>query len=163
MKGLRYILPAMLLLLAGACAKECYENQNALPQAKFVINDSVPREGTMDGIMVYGLGAPNDSVLWDGGSTQSLYLPFRVDSDTTVYIFEKPATEGEEGSVTLRDTVTFTYSRAPSFVSAECGVSFIFHMNRIENTGALIDSVTCPKWKITNENVDNLIIYLRDE
>lgn len=160
MRGLHSILTAAAAIAATAvlagCGGECYENQNALPQATFVINDSAPHTGSMDSLTVYGIGAPNDSVLWDGGSTEQLFIPFRVDSDTTAYVFESSPSH-------IRDTVTFIYDRAPVFVSADCGVSFKFVMKSISNTGQLIDSVTCPNGEITNQNIANLVIYLRHE
>ncbi len=157
MRGLRNILPVIAaLLLLWSCGGECYENQNALPQATFVVNGSQPAKGALNSVKVYGLDAPNDSILWEGGQTEQLFLPFRVDSDTTIYIFEQLDTES-------RDTVTFLYQRAPQFVSAECGVSFRFIIKSITNTGLLIDSVTCPNGEITNENIANLIIYLKNE
>lgn len=155
---MRYILALPALLVLGACGSECYENQNSLPLAKFrYVQDSVPVDCGMDSLKVYGLGTPNDSVLWDGGQTQQLYLPFRVDQDTTIYVFEH--TRVSEA----RDTATFVYERAPQFVSAECGVSLVYRMKSITTTGPFIDSITCPNGEITNKNVSNLVIYLHHE
>lgn len=157
MKGLRGILalPAVLLVMAG-CGSECYENQNALPLAKFrYVEDSVSVECSMDSLLVYGLGAPGDSLLWDGGTVAQLYLPFRVDSDTTQYVFEHMR-------LPIRDTVTFRYERAPRLVSAECGVSYVYKMLSVGSTGPFIDSVVCPAGEITNKNIDNLVIYLHN-
>lgn len=148
-----------IIVAMGSCSSECYDNQNALPLAKF--SNALGGELQLDSVEVFGIGAPGDSILWEGGATNSLYLPFRVDSDTTAYVFRTlPA---DSLSVTVSDTVTFIYDRAPRFVSAECGVSYVYKIRDIKCTGELIDSVVCPGGEITNANVDNLIIYLRDE
>lgn len=144
-----------MLVLAG-CASECYENQNALPLAKFsCVEDSVAKSCSMDSLRVYGLGAPNDSVLLDGGNVSELYLPFRVDGDTTRYVFE-------HARLPIRDTVTFSYERSPRLVSAECGVSYVYKIRSITSTGPFIDSVVCADGEITNQNKSNLVIYLHN-
>jgi len=153
MRQLRYITLLLPFCMLAACNSECYENQNALPLATFVANDSVQVKVAITGVSVYGIGAPNDSLLWDGSNTSELYLPFRVDQDSTSYVFEHI----ESG---IRDTVTFRYDRAPVLVSEECGVSFVYEMRSISNTHAFIDSVVCPEGRITNKNASNLIIYL---
>lgn len=149
------VIPA-LLALAG-CASECYENQNALPLAKFsYVEDSVAKPCDMDSLRVYGLGAPNDSVLHDGGRVSELYLPFRVDGDTTRYVFEHARLSS------IRDTVTFRYERSPRLVSAECGVSYVYRIQGITSTGPFVDSVVCADGEITNQNKSNLVIYLHN-
>lgn len=157
MKGLRK-LPLLsgivAALIAAGCSGECYENKNALPLASFRTSDTT--EVRMDSLRVLGAGAPGDSTLWEGTTpVEELYLPFRVDSDTTAYVFEHLRTA-------LRDTVTFIYSRDPVLASYECGVSYVYQMKSITTDGILIDSVTCPGGRITNKNSVNLIIYLKD-
>lgn len=157
----RFSIPAFGVLLLGiiiaACSNECYDNRNALPNAKFVIiEEGNEQEVRLDSVIVYGIGAPGDSILWEGASMTSLYLPFRIDSDTTKYVFNPARTA-------VYDTVTFIYSRIPRFVSAECGVSYIFKMKDIVNSGVLIDSVVCPLGEITNIASENIIFYMRNE
>lgn len=151
-KTLPKILAAVLIVLLGAsCSDDCSENQNALPLAGFY--SSTGEEVSVDSLRVVGLGAPGDSVLYSGsGAITQLYLPFRVTSDTTTYLF---------GSLprTKLDTVTFIYSRTPVFVSEECGVSYRFDIREIRCHGLMIDSVTCPLGYIDNVNAQNLRIY----
>lgn len=160
---MRKLLPtisiAILLTIIAACSSECLENKNALPLALFVVandSNSTVQQVSVDSIRVTGIGAPGDSVLWDGGSMQTLYIPFRTDSDTTQYRF----TEMRSG---VSDIVTFIYTRSPRFVSNECGVSFVYDIRSITSQGVLIDSVTCELGEITNKNIENLKIYLRHE
>lgn len=152
------LFPIVLVLVAG-CDESCNDNRNALPLAGFYTVDSLGRaeNAQVDSLEVYGLGAPGDSVLSAASERKSeLYLPFRIDSDRTVYVF---ALKGR--GTTVRDTVTFDYTPVARFASAECGVSYVFHIHEISCGGALLDSVTCPDGFIDNANVENLKIYFR--
>lgn len=151
-------MAAAVLLMAGVsgCDTECYDNQNALPLAKFMTSSAAPEAIALDSIEVYGLGCKGDSVLWNGDRMETLYLPFRVDSDTTSYVFHIMRTP-------YTDTLTFCYTRSPRLVSEACGVSYIYDIKDIYNTGLFIDSVVCPGGRITNEAVENVIIYFRNE
>lgn len=144
----------LLALLVASCSDTCSENKNALPLAGFY-----PSGGTekisLDSLGVTGVGIPGDSALSEGGTRiDRLYLPFRIDSDTTRYVFRDAHLYGG-----ARDTVTFIYSRTPRFVNVECGVSYIFGIRSITSQGVLIDSVTCPTGFIDNSNLENLKIY----
>lgn len=111
---------------------------------------------SVDSLTVRGINAPNDSI-WsmpDERKTQ-LYLPFKIDSDTTEYLFSI-----NMSGMSMSSTVKFIYSRTPRFTDASCGVSYIFDIKKIECSGSLIDSVTCPTGFIDNRNIENLRIYL---
>lgn len=158
MRYLQVFIAIVLFILTG-CSSECYENKNALPLASFVVFDSNTNQAqpvSVDSMQVVGIGVPGDSILWDGGTMSSLFIPFRTDSDTTQYRF----TELRSGAT---DIATFIYSRSPRFVSAECGVSFVYTIQSISTLGVFIDSITCPAGEITNKNIENLKIYLHHE
>lgn len=155
MTRMHHILWLVPLAMLMSCAGECYDNRNALPLATFVGPEG--GESELRGTEVYGLDSPHDSVLWPGVTpAQELYLPFRVDADMTTYVFRDTVSG-------LRDTVRFDYTRTPVLTSYECGVSYIYDIKRISNTGALFDSVTCPSGRITNSVLSNLIIYQRND
>ena len=161
---MRALFHIFLVLVAagvlGACSDTCTENKNALPLAGFyVISDGTEQKVSIDSLEVRGIGAPGDSVLSRAGSSMSqIYLPFRIDSDTTEYVFIR-----RYGTFVSESKVTFVYSRTPRFVSVECGVSYMFDMRKIECSGNLIDSVTCPQGFIDNTAIENLKIYLAQE
>lgn len=154
------LLPAMaaaswLAVAAVSCSDACNENKNALPLAGFYAPDNSTDKIVVDSLDIYGIGAPGDSLLSSASQSKSdVYLPFRIDSDTTRYAFVSVS-----GGTRVSDTVTFVYTRVPRFVNVECGVSYIFDMRDITCTGALIDSVTCPGGYIDNTNSENLRIY----
>ncbi len=155
MRKTRYslaLIPA--LLMAASCSDTCTENKNALPFAGFYRIGS-SEQVSVDSLLITGIGAPGDSVLSpESASKSSVYLPFKIDSDTTRYIF----TDARRSRM-VDDTVTFVYSRTPRFANVECGVSYIFDIRDILFTGTLIDSVSCPSGFIDNTNQENLKIY----
>ncbi|MDE6338269.1 MAG: hypothetical protein K2K97_00595 [Muribaculaceae bacterium] len=148
--------------LTGCSTDECMQNRNALPLAGFYSDAQDHAKINIDSVQVCGVGAPGDSVLFNGLSRISqLYLPFRLDSDTTRYLFRY--LHKELAAYDLKDTVTFIYDRTPRFVSSACGVSYVFTIKEIRNTGMLIDSVACPAGEITNMATENLEIFFRVE
>ncbi|MDE6422805.1 MAG: hypothetical protein K2K95_05235 [Muribaculaceae bacterium] len=156
------ILPfAIVLILAVvvACSNdECYDNKNSLPLAGFYSADSVPKSISIDSISIYGIGAPGDSVLQDSVRNLSqTYLPFRIDQEETAYVIQYLS--GLPGALGIRDTIIFDYEIVPYFVSNACGAIYEYRMREIRCTHFLIDSVTCPKGVIDNQNIENLKIY----
>lgn len=140
-----------------SCSDTCSENRNALPLAGFYASGGSSEKISIDSVEVIGVGVAGDSVLSPAtGYKNELYMPFKVDSDTTAYAF----IDIRAGS-TLRDTVTFIYSRTPRFVNVECGVSYIFELKSISTSGRMIDSVICPEGYIDNVNTENLRIYFK--
>lgn len=162
------ILPAAVAVaflgaLAGCSSDECVENKSALPLAGFYGYAGGKVESIrVDSLEIFGVGAPGDSVLADGKSaTGSLFLPFRIDSDRTSFVFRYLQTK--LAAMELADTVTFVYTAMPRFVNAACGVSYVYDIKSIENTGILIDSVTCPGMQITNADCENIRIYFHTD
>lgn len=153
-------LTAILVIVAGSCSTdECYDNRNALPYAGFYgIMDGKMTTISVDSMRVYGIGAPGDSILSEGDhSIGNLYLPFRIDSDTTSYVFK--LVNKALVSYDVCDTVTFIYTREARFVSSACGASYIYTIKDIRNTGLLIDSITVTDGRITNADSENIQIY----
>lgn len=153
------LISALLITVISCSTDECYDNRNALPYAGFYgILDGKMTSISVDSMRVYGIGAPGDSILSEGNrSTANLYLPFRIDSDTTSYVFKLVNKALEPYDVC--DTVTFIYTREARFVSSACGASYIYTIRDIRNTGLLIDSITVTDGRITNADSENIQIY----
>ncbi|MGM9816289.1 MAG: DUF6452 family protein [Lepagella sp.] len=153
------VLTAVVLLLLvgmGGCGDACSENKNALPLAGFYSKESPGSEISVDSLEIKGVDVKGDSILSSADKTISeVYLPFRIDSDTTRYALRR------YGPYAGIDTLTFIYNRRPQLASIECGVSYIFEMIDIQYGGELIDSVSCPKGYIDNTNIRNLQIFLK--
>lgn len=156
MRLLHVLISVGIMTVAlASCTDTCPENKNSIPLAGFYASGKSVEKISIDSLEVTGAGAPDKSVLSSADAVKDrLFLPFRIDSDSTEYVF----IDRHRGS-SLRDTVTFIYSRTPRFVSVECGVSYLFDILDIQCQGVLIDSVTCPQGFIDNTNAENLRIY----
>lgn len=151
---------AGLMLVAACSTEECLQNSNALPLAGFYDSSQPDRKVSIDSLEVYGIDAPGDSVLFAGKTAiNELYLPFRLNSDTTGYVFRY--LHKDFAATNLTDTITFIYTRRPRFVSSACGVSYVFDIDSIYCSKNLLDSVTCPSGEVTNMAIENLNIYFR--
>lgn len=160
MKALAGVVAAIALFAAGySCnTSGCTENQSALPLAGFCSSTTGNAISVSD-MEVRGLGAPDDSVLYAAESTPraEVYLPFRSTKDNTTYLF----TYYVDSVTTVTDQVTFTYTSEPRFVSEECGAMFFYHINKVDYTTNLIDSVVVTDSLINNLNIKRILIYFR--
>lgn len=157
--------PAALLIViaatsSGCSDSECYQNRTALPLAGFYEWPDGTDRIHISGLQVKGIGVPGDSLLWDGAPCDHLYLPFRIDSDTTAYTFTYAVTDSI-GMPTriLESTVTFIYTKTPHLVSEACGVSYRFDIQDIVCRGNLIEKAEAPRGFIDNADKENLRIY----
>lgn len=147
---------AVATLIPLACSNtDCDENRNSLPLAAFLESAEPHREITLPNLEIAGIGAPADSVINNGSSSQA-YLPFKIDAHSTSYVLRYSETAPE-----LFDTITFTYDPLPRFESVECGVIYKYRMDEISHTSHFIDSVTCPAGLIDNSPGQNIFIYFR--
>lgn len=156
-KGRIAILTLGLPMILGACSSsECYENHSALPLAGF---HSYPygENISLNGLTIYGIGAPGDSLLYSRETLSQAYLPFRLDSDTTTYVLAYTGAVAE-GVEVPTDTITFVYERKPWFVSPACGAMYFYEIKDIHHTRVLIDSIAAEP-EITNINSENIKIF----
>ena len=161
----RLIGPSILLniivgILSGCATNECYDNKNSLPLAGFYSSQRIPQAISLDSISILGIGAPGDSILQDSvRSLSQVYLPFRIDQNSTTYEIRYLA--GLAGEYRLKDIITFNYEIVPEFVSSACGTVYYYKIESIDYTTTFIDSVICPTGEITNVNLENIKIYFR--
>lgn len=147
-------------IVFGACSSsECYDNHSALPLAGFY---SYPdgQAVSVNGLTIYGIGAPGDTLLYSRETLREAYLPFRLDSDTTSYVLRYLTTPPEEGmeAPVLTDTITFVYNRKPWFVSPACGGMYFYEIKDVMHSHLLIDSISTEE-VITNLNTQNIKIF----
>ena len=156
------MLAAAAAVLATACStNECDGNKNSLPLAGFYDSADPLVAVAIDSTQFIGAGVPGGGSALSGYATgtSQTYMPFRVDSDTTVYYLFYRQRKLE--ALGLSDTITFIYDRVPWFVSSACGVIYRFDMKDIKTTHTFIDSVVCPNGYIDNAEIENLRIYFR--
>lgn len=161
-KILTYIVIASALLccmLSGCNSTGCTENQSSIPLAG-LYDSSTGRQASFTGLEVRGIGAPNDSILYDGkGAVNELYLPLRPSLDMTSYCIHY--TQEELDSDEYNDTITMRYDALPYFASEQCGAMWQFRINSLTTTHHLIDSVVVTDPLITNIDIERIKIYFK--
>lgn len=148
---------AMLTALCQGCnTSGCTDNRNSVPLAGFY--DRAGQSIVPDSLAVAGVGAPNDSLLCAPGSgRQSVYLPFRSATEVTSFAFSYRS--HQLAALGIADTVTFTYSSEPYFVSEDCGAMYRYRITGVEHTSWLIDSVGVTDSLITNLDIEQIKIF----
>lgn len=151
---------AGLLLCAACSGNECLDNKTTMPKVEFYSAGEEPKVVWLDSVLVYGIGAPGDRQLTDTTDRfESVMLPFRLDSDTTRYVFRYLQSHLREAGVT--DTVTFIYGRQPWFVSSACGVSMRFNIKWFSCTRNVMDSIACMTPVVDNQDLVNFRVFVR--
>lgn len=153
-------LSLMAAALHSCGTDQCIGLTSAMPKAGFFSSTDPAEEVTLDSLDIIAIGQPSDQSIIDGyGARQTVYLPFRIDRDTTVFVISYRQEYLAQWN--LSDTLTFCYDRKPYFPSADCGAMFFYEMKEIKTTHWLIDSVTCPGDLINNADMVNINIYFR--
>ena len=160
------ILSALAAAVAGCSSSECYDNHSALPLASFYSSVG-NRPVNIQGLEIYGIDAPNDSILYTAQSLGQAYLPFRLWQDSTQYVFvyttlAGPGMEDAPAKDLPSDTVTFRYHPQEWFVSPACGAMYFYDMKNVSHSSLLIDSISCDE-VITNKNAANIRIFFKEE
>ncbi len=155
---LKYFLHNTILMLVVAVSvascnnDNCIGNGSSIPLAGFYDGD---KQVSISNLTVYGIGAPNDSVIIDNTSASSVYLPLRLSTGSCSYVFNYNTEDVEN------DTITLSYDAIPFFQSHECGAMYNFKITSTEHTRNAIDSVRIPDPMITNADVVSIKIYVQ--
>lgn len=154
------LLPASLLL-SGCNNAGCTDNHSALPLMGFY-SASSGQSLTLDSIDFGGVKAPLDSLLVHSGEkTSKIYLPFRNDQPSTSFFFHYDYKLQGLDLQELNDTITFLYTSTPFFASNECGAMYQYHIDRVEFTRHLIESVVITDSTITNVERERIQVFFR--
>lgn len=171
MKGGRIVIVGLfagLILsapLGGCSSSECYENHSALPLANFYSSASL-KQVSLQSVEIYGIGAPNDSILYTTQTLSEAYLPFRIWDESTSYVIRyvgaiPDSIAQARPDLVPKDTITFHYKPREWFVSPSCGAMYFFDMEGVDHSDILIDSISTTE-VITNENIANIKIFFKD-
>lgn len=108
---------------------------------------------TISDLEVYGVGAPNDSLLLDPvRNAHQVYLPFRGKDATASFKF----IYADE----LANEVTFTYRSYPFFDGENCGAMWRYEITGVEVSGnGIIDSVSVTDPLITNIERERIMFF----
>lgn len=150
---LAVVVALSLGVVTSSCNNDnCIGNSTGIPLAGFYRENNAV---AINSLTVYGIGAPNDSVIIDKASAKNVYLPLRLSTSSCKYVFNYN-TEGVGN-----DTITLGYDAIPYFESHECGAMYNFKITSMEHTSNAIDSVIISDPLITNADVVSIKIYLR--
>lgn len=150
----------LLFSLLDSCnTTGCTDNQNALPLAGLYSYET-GKSVTVDSIEIGGIGAPNDSLLYDASEKMSVvYLPFRSTASTSAFYFRYA--QKALATHNVADTLTFTYSSSPYFVSEDCGAMYYYRISSLSYTRHVIDSIAITDSLVTNSDTERLKIFFR--
>lgn len=150
---LAVVVALNLAVVTSSCNNDnCIGNSTGIPLAGFYRENNAV---AINSLTVYGIGAPNDSVIIDKASAKNVYLPLRLSTSSCKYVFNYN-TEGVGN-----DTITLGYDAIPYFESHECGAMYNFKITSLEHTSHAIDSVIISDPLITNADVVSIKIYVR--
>lgn len=157
---------ALLLSLQSCTTSMCTDNRTSIPEAGFYNADTGEAVNVV-GVSIGGIGAPNDSLLYDNQTVQLVYLPLLPDAEVTSFRFHfssDDTTDPETGEVTPDhthdDIVTFYYSSTPYFDGEECGAILHYLIDRVDFTqGGHIADIVVTDPNVTNEHKEYLRIY----
>ncbi len=162
-----FVAAAALALSVQSCTTSmCTDNRNSIPEAGFYNVDTGEAVNVV-GVSIGGIGAPNDSLLYDNQTVQLVYLPLRPDAEVTSFRFHfssDDTTDPDTGEVTPDhthdDIVTFYYSSTPYFEGEECGAILHYFIDRVDFTpdGHIAD-IQLIDPNVTNEHKEYLRIY----
>lgn len=144
---------ACIAVITTSCNNDnCSGNSTGIPLAGFYNGD---KSVTITNLTVYGIGAPDDSVIIRNASASSVYMPLRLSTNSCSYVLDYNSED------VVNDTLTLGYSAIPYFESHECGAMYNFRITSMEHTTNTIDSVVLTTPMITNADVVSIKIYIQ--
>lgn len=81
-------------------------------------------------------------------------MQFQLDrlTDSARYYFQTD-------SARIADTLTFRYTRQPTFISAGCGIVMYFNIDTVFSTTHVVKSVEITSKQVTEENENTIILH----
>ncbi len=149
------VLAMFVVASIASCTSDgCLGNGSSIPLAAFYTSGTTT-SATVSNLTVRGVGVPGDSCIVEKATVKQVYLPLRVTTGTTQFVFDYNNSEAW-----LNDTVTINYCAVPTFVSKECGAMYCFDIDSYSTTTHRIDSVALPYSTIDNADRVSMKIYL---
>ena len=141
------------LFLSACDESSCNTSTRTAIQLKFYsrITDSIPRDTVIavDIEAIYGIGR-EETVLYEGASTQSVTLPLPLEGDSCRFVMEFP---GES------DTLTLVFDRQLRYISRGCGFVTWFDITDASVTGNAVRSMNIIEPSVTTSNEENIKLY----
>jgi hypothetical protein len=155
---MKYIFGFIAILLVSvfaACQDEtkiCDQTLKAdlgINFKKDSLNGFVNKDTTWPKVTMYALG--KDTIV-SNQPRSSIFVSLSPLSDTSSYYLKLDSTK-------VADTLTFIYTRKPSFVSAGCGFATFFTLNTVISTYHTIDSIHINNKEVNSSNDTHLSLF----
>ena len=141
----------MLPLAFSACSEsDC--SLSGRPSVRFAFVNSLDHApvSLFDSLTVTALGTDSVLVNRERG-IDHLTLPLDYSAGTTTFVLHY--------SRFLRDTITVAHTNHPHFISIDCGISMFYHLDGLEHTSILLDSIQLVNPDIDDNEKNNYRIY----
>lgn len=146
------VLSGFIMFLVSCTPGSCFEDTKSYLKATFYIkiNDNESKSNPPDTLTLRGLN--RDSVIYNKAlKVQPALFELNASSSKAAFIITING---------VTDTIEFSYSSYPHFISKECGYTFYHQLeNAPVYTLHAIDSVYVANKTITNLNVENIRIF----
>ncbi len=113
---LSLIITGAPVLIFSCTPQACFEETNSYVKAS-LYDDVTKKQKAADSLTVYGLGRDTAKIHDKARGIQPVLFPLDSSTGSCTFIVRING---------INDTITFTYSSYPHFISKECGYTF-FH------------------------------------
>ena len=142
----------VLFMIHGCNETECSESKTTILWANFYNSDLSMHSDTL---AVYGLNI--NSMLIDTSVMKNISLPLKLTESSTSFVFDFFSKNDE---LRAKDTILFIHKNSEHFISEACGCVMFFSIDTIIHTKHKIDSIAIRNKNITNEEQENIQIFL---
>ncbi|NJO01221.1 MAG: hypothetical protein HC880_05530 [Bacteroidia bacterium] len=132
------------MLCLPACQEECGEAQTNLIKVQFV-NNLTQEADSVSLILVQGIGALGDSILYGPNTLSLIQLPVSLAQDTIRFLIRRRL-----GAVVIDDSLALSYRRRLAIIRPECGLSV-----DISDLQILPEGTTFEQFNITQDVLQN--------
>jgi hypothetical protein len=103
-------------------------------------------------------GWVNDTIYNSSTTPGYIYLPVDITADST-WFFIDFSTITDSSSITVTDTISYTYTRIPILDNLECGFTMEFPIDTFYYTKHNLDTAILSNKQINSDNVNHVEIY----
>ncbi len=146
---LSLIITGASVLIFSCTPQACFEETNSFVKASLYDN-TTKKQKAADSLTVYGLNRDSVKIYNKARGIQPVLFPLDISTGSCTFIVRING---------IDDTITFTYSSYPHFISKECGYTFFHNIDTPVYTTNNIDYIYVGLKNITTDNVENLRIF----
>ena len=160
-KILKKIAPFLLITCLSLGFMACDETEcTESTVVEFNGNFYRKRDNTAytDTLSIYGINAPNDSILKDTAAIKTITLPLKLTDTETAFLFDFV---NRAKASFIKDTISIFHQNNVHFISDACGCAMFFSIDSIAYTRHKIDSIAINSKDVINEPQENIQLFFR--